>query len=811
MLTSEKSADIIKHLKSWQRDSVLQPILSVYKALEYFGLTPINPDEVFSYIKSLHDSKTGGFIDPATGNPAVLNTAAALLILNHIGAKDYFNERIIPALNYMNLNAQRREEHFMLIGVIDECKITSFYPASSIIFFREMEQEDGSFSGDALNNAIAASALLRIGERIKNPEKIKSMMLSAQQQDGGFTGLWTSYCVMRTLDLLKTSPDVLKLHDWILNILNTTISVNETYQCLSILNWISSPVIEAAKTGDINRIQKWLEQGGSPDLRNLERWTPLMAASVRGRTSVVEFLLKNRANPKLRLEAADASAIFWAGQSGDINTAKALLKHNHELLFEISRVNGHNILLQAAFYGSQRHLEMAKWILENVGEADKLKICTATNVRGLNALAMASFWGNKPMEQLISQHDKSTEADRQAYLNDLLKLIAEPNPDLKTEQFIKTMSESFSKQNFDELKPLLAEPGFNINLLGGPLSGTPIIIAVTGQETDYRYQLAKFLLDNGANPDIPEKHPMAVDAVIRAAVLNNFNILKLISEYMQPLAFMWAMNEKPAINGQTALQDTVHRALTSDNNTHLEQIKWCISKGARSDIKDHTGTSPEMLARQALNDAVYNQRAEVVINALGISNMEELTMEQKKKKIGVLIESDFYENEIFYYKLRFAEEEIELHFLTRLWGQQGITFHGHEYKVPFECRESFENMDDETLNSYDAIIVPAGYVSDRLRFTTDINQLPPACEFLKRVFANKNIIKGIICHGMWLMAPISELIEGRKVVVHNNLLGDAKNMGAEYVDQDVVVDGDLVTARTGGHCHLFAQKLIEMI
>jgi protease I len=36
-------------------------------------------------------------------------------------------------------------------------------------------------------------------------------------------------------------------------------------------------------------------------------------------------------------------------------------------------------------------------------------------------------------------------------------------------------------------------------------------------------------------------------------------------------------------------------------------------------------------------------------------------------------------------------------------------------------------------------------------------------------------------------------------------------MGANYVDEDVVVDGDLVTARTGGHCHLFARKIIELL
>ena len=182
-----------------------------------------------------------------------------------------------------------------------------------------------------------------------------------------------------------------------------------------------------------------------------------------------------------------------------------------------------------------------------------------------------------------------------------------------------------------------------------------------------------------------------------------------------------------------------------------------------------------------------------------------------KMKIGVLLEADYYEKEIFYYEHRFPEDGFELHFLSRLWGQNALTFTGHEWKVPFEVRESFENMSDEELRSYSAIIVPSGIVADRLRYTEDVNKIPPATEFLKRVFAEKQIIKGIICHGMWLVAPATELVRGRRVVVHNNLIGDAKAYGAIYVDQDVVVDGDLVTGRTGGHCHLFARKIIDML
>ena len=186
-------------------------------------------------------------------------------------------------------------------------------------------------------------------------------------------------------------------------------------------------------------------------------------------------------------------------------------------------------------------------------------------------------------------------------------------------------------------------------------------------------------------------------------------------------------------------------------------------------------------------------------------------MVKGKIKIGVLLESDFYENEIFYYKLRFLEEGYDLHFLSRLWGNKTLTFTGHEYKIPVECNESFENMSDEDLRSYDAIIVPAGIVADRLRYTEDVNKIPPASLFMRRVFEEKSILKGIICHGMWLMSPVIDVIKGRNVVVHNNLISDAKNYGLNYTDEDVVVDGDLVTARTGGHCNLFAKKIIEIL
>lgn len=182
------------------------------------------------------------------------------------------------------------------------------------------------------------------------------------------------------------------------------------------------------------------------------------------------------------------------------------------------------------------------------------------------------------------------------------------------------------------------------------------------------------------------------------------------------------------------------------------------------------------------------------------------------RKIAILMESDFYEPEIFYYQRRFAEEGAELHFVTRLWGQPVLTFLGHEYRAPFDVHESFEDIDDEGLRGLAAVIVPSGMVADRLRYSErPAEALPPATRFLQRAFAERGVLKGIICHGLWLVAPAPELVRGREVVAHHNLYGDVRNMGAVYTDRDVVVDGDLVTARSGAHCHLFARRIVDLL
>lgn len=179
--------------------------------------------------------------------------------------------------------------------------------------------------------------------------------------------------------------------------------------------------------------------------------------------------------------------------------------------------------------------------------------------------------------------------------------------------------------------------------------------------------------------------------------------------------------------------------------------------------------------------------------------------------VAVLLESDYVEPEIDYYRRRFAEEGARVELLTRLWGQESLTFTGHEYQRPLTVAGDLEAVDDAALAELDALIVPSGMVADRLRYCEQPGGLAPAARLLRRAFAEPTVLKGIICHGMWLVSPIPEVIRGRSVTCHHNLVSDVRNMGAHYVDQDVVVSGDLVTGRSADHCHLFARAIVDLL
>lgn len=178
------------------------------------------------------------------------------------------------------------------------------------------------------------------------------------------------------------------------------------------------------------------------------------------------------------------------------------------------------------------------------------------------------------------------------------------------------------------------------------------------------------------------------------------------------------------------------------------------------------------------------------------------------KKIGILLENRFIEREVFYYQSYFQTEGWEPVFLTRLWGQPRLTFKGLEYQAEITVDHSFESLSDADLSEYAAVIVPAGYVADYLLYAEKPGEVSPAGKFLERLMSKPEIVKGFICHALWLAGPIKESFAGRRVTCHNNIISHVRNAGMEYADEDVALDGDLITARTGGHHGAFAKAIL---
>ncbi|CAK7287920.1 DJ-1/PfpI family protein [Streptomyces misionensis] len=181
------------------------------------------------------------------------------------------------------------------------------------------------------------------------------------------------------------------------------------------------------------------------------------------------------------------------------------------------------------------------------------------------------------------------------------------------------------------------------------------------------------------------------------------------------------------------------------------------------------------------------------------------------KRIGILLESDYVEDELAYYQRRFAEEGAEVTLLTRLWGQPSLTFAGHEYQAPLTVDGDLEELDYHELLHFAALIVPSGGVADRLRYSEDVDAVPPALELMRRAFRLPSLVKAFSCHGLQLLSAAPELVRGRPVTCHNNIVADVRNMGGVYVNQDVAVDRDLITTRTVDHCHLLARTVIERL
>jgi protease I len=84
-----------------------------------------------------------------------------------------------------------------------------------------------------------------------------------------------------------------------------------------------------------------------------------------------------------------------------------------------------------------------------------------------------------------------------------------------------------------------------------------------------------------------------------------------------------------------------------------------------------------------------------------------------------------------------------------------------------------------------------------------------AIQFVRTFFEQGKPVAAI-CHGPWVLVE-ANVVKGRKLTSYSSIQTDLKNAGANWVDQDVVVDQGLVTSRNPDDLPAFNRKLVEEV
>lgn len=173
-------------------------------------------------------------------------------------------------------------------------------------------------------------------------------------------------------------------------------------------------------------------------------------------------------------------------------------------------------------------------------------------------------------------------------------------------------------------------------------------------------------------------------------------------------------------------------------------------------------------------------------------------MRLKDKKVIALVDHDFEDLEHWYPVYRLREEGAQVDLVGPVAGK---TYIG-KYGVPAKTDYAFSDIAAE---DYDAILVPGGWAPDQLR------RYPEVLDFVKHMDkANKPI--GQICHAGWVLIS-ADILRGKKVTSTPGIKDDMTNAGATWIDEAVVVDGNLVSSQRPPdlppYAKAFADKLAE--
>ena len=162
----------------------------------------------------------------------------------------------------------------------------------------------------------------------------------------------------------------------------------------------------------------------------------------------------------------------------------------------------------------------------------------------------------------------------------------------------------------------------------------------------------------------------------------------------------------------------------------------------------------------------------------------------------MFVEDTYEDLELWYPRLRLVEEGAEVVVSAPEADKNYTSKHG------YPCRAD-ASFSDVQVEMFDGLIIPGGFAPDKLRRYNRVLELT-------RHFAESGKLLAHICHAAWV--PISAgVVKGYRCTSTPAIKDDLINAGADWVDEAVVVDRNMISSRRPADLPYFCQSIIQFL
>ncbi len=167
------------------------------------------------------------------------------------------------------------------------------------------------------------------------------------------------------------------------------------------------------------------------------------------------------------------------------------------------------------------------------------------------------------------------------------------------------------------------------------------------------------------------------------------------------------------------------------------------------------------------------------------------------KKVAILVDNVYQEMELWYPLYRLQEAGAEVITVGAAAGQT------YTSKLGYPCTAQ-KSYDQVSADDFAGMIIPGGFAPDHMR------RHAAAKKLVADVNAQGKLVAAI-CHAGWMLCSAHGMLTGRKATSFFAIKDDMVNAGAEWIDAEVVVDGNLVTSRKPEDLPAFMKACLDVL